>query len=642
MEGHERCKRHRDSVVAMDNFLRTTKNPSAAIIPQLNHQVKETIENNRLILKSIISTLDFLARQSLPLRGHRDDGDVLSDEAHNKGNFKALLRFKAQNDAPLLKHLESCKKNASYTSKRSQNDLIDFMADDVRQQIIADVKKSKYFSILADEVSDVSNKEQLCLCLRYVDAPSKEIVEDFIGIVELPNIQGKTIAQAILKHIENIGLDIENCRGQGYDGASNMSSSLAGVQGLIRQVSPKAPYVHCGSHRLNLVIVKSCEVPAIRNMMSTIGEISRFFSFSPKRQNLLEEILEASPVESKRRKLVDLSRTRWIQRHEGFEAFMELFESVHTCLLTIEEPGPERVFDRESKIKASGFRHQMESSEFVIALVVASKVLACIKPLSVKLQKRSQDILQAYAMVGDVKRQIQSYQDDSVATFADWFSTAQQMASSIESEIKQPRIHSKQRFRENPACEDAESYFRISIYVKFLDHLTTQLNDRFAESSIPHLAIHRLVGTEIDGVVYKDLEDVIEFYQEDIAVPTCNFDVELDQWKFHCKESGHPILTLKDGLKSCDVDRFPVIHTLLTIGCTIPVTTCETERGNSRLKLIKSSLRSTMLEDRLCSLMILSLHRNRAIKIDKVLEAFATAYPRRMKVSLRKWEELDI
>ena len=60
------------------------------------------------------------------------------------------------------------------------------------------------------------------------------------------------IAACVLKDLEQLGLDIVNVRGQGYDGASNMSSAHVGLQALIREKSPLAVYTHCTGHCLTL------------------------------------------------------------------------------------------------------------------------------------------------------------------------------------------------------------------------------------------------------------------------------------------------------------------------------------------------------------------------------------------------------
>ena len=63
--------------------------------------------------------------------------------------------------------------------------------------------------------------------------------------VHLERTTGKAIADAIVKSLHDMGFDIENLRGLGYDGASAMSSSIQGVNGRIREIAPLALYSHC-------------------------------------------------------------------------------------------------------------------------------------------------------------------------------------------------------------------------------------------------------------------------------------------------------------------------------------------------------------------------------------------------------------
>ena len=76
-------------------------------------------------------------------------------------------------------------------------------------------------------------------------------------------------------------------RGQGYDGAASMSSTRVGVQARIKQDAPKAFYIHCSGHCLNLVLSHSCALPAVRNMIAKVRDVSLFFRNSPKRNDLL-------------------------------------------------------------------------------------------------------------------------------------------------------------------------------------------------------------------------------------------------------------------------------------------------------------------------------------------------------------------
>lgn len=60
------------------------------------------------------------------------------------------------------------KKSVNYTSSEVQNELLHIMSTSVLKSVINDVKHSayNYFSIMIDETSDVSNKEQAVICLR--------------------------------------------------------------------------------------------------------------------------------------------------------------------------------------------------------------------------------------------------------------------------------------------------------------------------------------------------------------------------------------------------------------------------------------------------------------------------------------------
>ena len=134
-----------------------------------------------------------------------------------------------------------------------QNELISMCAAEARSLIVDQVKEAKYFTIIADEVSDVSNKEQVALAVRYTHCDGS-IQEKFVDFKPAERTTGVVLAKVIQSALESYGLDLNDCRGQAYDGASNMSSSGAGVQGIITRQFPKALYVHCSAHALNLVI----------------------------------------------------------------------------------------------------------------------------------------------------------------------------------------------------------------------------------------------------------------------------------------------------------------------------------------------------------------------------------------------------
>lgn len=155
----------------------------------LDTAMTRKVEQNRQKLIPIIETILFCGLQNIPLRGHRDDGSIYSvddDIKNQKGNFKALLEFRINAGDQILKeHLKSATKNTAYISKTTQNDLIDCCGNVISDKIIQKVHISKFYSILADETTDVSISEQFSFCVRYFDSNTCSVREDFLGFTKV-------------------------------------------------------------------------------------------------------------------------------------------------------------------------------------------------------------------------------------------------------------------------------------------------------------------------------------------------------------------------------------------------------------------------------------------------------------------------
>ena len=82
---------HKENTARLNGFLETRRNVEAAVSNQLDIQRREKIQKNRTYLRPIIKSVIFCGKQNLPLRGHRDDGQVL--ETDDDGVFRALLRL---------------------------------------------------------------------------------------------------------------------------------------------------------------------------------------------------------------------------------------------------------------------------------------------------------------------------------------------------------------------------------------------------------------------------------------------------------------------------------------------------------------------------------------------------------------------
>ena len=77
------------------------------------------------------------------------------------------------------------------------------MALNILRKIARNIQQAKFYSIMGDETADISNKEQLALCIRWVD-DDLQVHKDFMGIDKIPN----TTVDEIVKFIKVINLKL--------------------------------------------------------------------------------------------------------------------------------------------------------------------------------------------------------------------------------------------------------------------------------------------------------------------------------------------------------------------------------------------------------------------------------------------------
>lgn len=196
----------------------------------------------------------------------------MEDVNNLEGYLYKLLLLRAE-DCPELKTWVYKKE---YTSPDIVNEIITIMGNSVLRQILCQIKTSSWFSIIADEATDISRKEQMSLSIRWTDN-NYDVYEECIGLVQLPDTKACTIFSVINKDILiRCCLPLSQCRGQAFDVAGNMSGIKNGVQALVKQEESRILYVHCLAHNLNLCVqstTKQCHL--IKNVMDFMYELNK-------------------------------------------------------------------------------------------------------------------------------------------------------------------------------------------------------------------------------------------------------------------------------------------------------------------------------------------------------------------------------
>ena len=99
----------------------------------------------------------------------------------------------------------------------------------------------------------------------------------------MDDVSAESIAKGILSKIEELGLDIKNCGGQGYDGASTMSGHVSGVQ----KAPVKSVRTLC-QPLFKLGFKPQFSSAADSEYVHILSDIINFFNYSPKRRGVLD------------------------------------------------------------------------------------------------------------------------------------------------------------------------------------------------------------------------------------------------------------------------------------------------------------------------------------------------------------------
>ncbi|XP_062592729.1 52 kDa repressor of the inhibitor of the protein kinase-like [Saccostrea cucullata] len=624
----------------MRHYLQTYKNSSCRIDNILDTKLQIQVAKNRKILTSILKCVEFCGRQGIPLRSHRDDDTC--DDNTNLGNLKELLKLCCHLGEDELKdHLQSCAKNAKYSSKTTQNELLDSVKIYLQREIVNRVKHQKYndfFGIQADEVSDVSNKEQLGLVIRYLedDVP----VERFVEYVVCESVTGEALSEQIIKTISSLGLDMNKCRSQSYDGAGNMAGANKGCASRIKRLFPRAEYYYCMNHDLNLAVAKSCRIPEIQIMLDTCKQIGLFFKFSPKRQHAFQASVDNVNATSKEdgekiksKSIKTLCETRWIERHTTVQNIAHAYEALTDCLTNIVYG--KNGWDVKSITESNGLLSSLCSSKWIVAIHVYLKFSGYLKSLSGLLQGPTQDIISAFQKVNIVIQELEQIRRDSDHSFNEVWDESEIMAKKVSTTLAVPRMCNRQTSRNNVSADTPEQYFCRSVFIPYLDHLLSELKSRFSTANAITSKALSLIPSNLHLLDDQQVRSIVDHFENDLPCKE-QFFSEIQLWK---REWSNPELSmsLPDNLRSTiqqtNSKFYPNISTILRLLLLMPVSAASVERSHSHLKDVKTKKRCVMSEDRLNSLMLLYIHRDLQLDYDKIIDIFASKHPRRLQLA---------
>ena len=255
-------------------WLQTGALRESSIIQQLQKVDRRERIKNRAAIKSLIRCTHFLTRQHIP----------------HTTNFDKLVDLIVACGGEDLKYfLENAGRNAMYTSHIAVVEFIEALGTWVEESLLNRLKKAFYYSIMADECTDVTTIEELSVFCRWEEDGLP--VEHFLEIIHLKHADAESIHSALIECLKKKDLQVGRIVGMGFDGAATFSGKRSGVQARMKKLAPHALFVHCHCHMLLLACVQATNsTPGIKHVYTTLTALWKFFHYSPKRTESLKEV----------------------------------------------------------------------------------------------------------------------------------------------------------------------------------------------------------------------------------------------------------------------------------------------------------------------------------------------------------------
>ncbi|XP_011402633.1 PREDICTED: zinc finger MYM-type protein 1-like [Amphimedon queenslandica] len=558
---------------------------------------------NCRMLHVIIRSIKYLAWQGLALRGDSSD----------EGNFIQLLKLQSETDPALQAWLT--KEREKYTSGEIQNAILRIMANSILRKISKHVHDNAYYALMADEVTDSSNREQFVICFHWVDSDSFSVNEDLIGFYQVDNITASTLFSSLKDVLLRLIISISKSCAQCYDGTSNMVGVRSGIASLIQREEPRAILVHCYGHSLQLAVSDTVKkIKTMADALDTTNEISKLLKYSPKRDTLYEKMKqELAPDTPGFRRLCP---TQWTVRANSLQgvidSWLPLRELWDECLT--------QRLDSEVKSQIIGVKHQMSTFEYFFGTSLGILLLKHNDNLSKTLQHSFMLASEGQSVPAMTVSTLELMRSDE--QFDMFWSKVTKKANELE--LSEPVLPCKRKRPVRYEDGQVEAYYPDTpkslykaMYFRSLDVIISCIKTRF-----DHPGYHIL--RQLESLLLKAVNQ--ESFTEKLEAVSCFYNNEVDKGLlethlstlssfFHTSQAAARPATFNDqkefiaklsksqkSLISQDIFLYRMV--LLA-----SPTNAVSERSCSALRRTKTWLRTTMNQDRLNYSLLLHTHQ---------------------------------
>lgn len=343
-----------------------------------------------------------------------------------------------------------------------------------------------------------------------------------------------------------------------------------------------------------------------------------------------------------------LSDTRWESRIDALKPLRYHLGNVYDALMDIyDDTSLTGASGNTSRIEAKALAGAIKKFKFIVSLVTWYNILFEVNITSKLLQNKNTDLNVATTQLQVTKKFLVDCRSEKgfnqVLTDAAEIARDLEMPPNFEREDQVRHRRKKRQFEyeaQDEAPQDPKEKFKTAYYYAILDMAIQSIEERFQQLKTYNSLFGFLY--DIYSLKQKSSKDILNDCKNLERKLTNNGSKDIDAEDLHCEleavarrlpKSMPPQEVLNFLLQQKILENVPNVSVALRILLTLPVSVASGERSFSKLKLIKTYIRSTMLEQRLVGLATISIEHAQAsaLNLAELVKTFAKEKARKVR-----------
>ncbi|MEE6461243.1 hypothetical protein FKM82_001239 [Ascaphus truei] len=460
-------------------------------------------------------------------------------------------------------------------------EFISHIASVVRSDLIGNIKKSPFVSLLLDSSSDKSEEEQLIVCVRYLK--NTKLEEAFLSILPLEDATANEYLTALQNQLQTLNLTEimsgKSLVGIGTDGATIMVGEENGLVAKLTKLDGLEHVVgiHCNTH--NLLFSVLSYIKNVKYMEEVDGVLQRLYSFyyfSPKRMRQLKKVSQA--LECELVKLHNLRSVRWVA--SKVEALTALVQDWKCIVFHLEELGNGK---EDGAATARSLVKKLKCFRFRSTVPFLLDFLNIFKELSLIFQKK------------DLLSLVDLHVNKALSSLERMIEQQGLMDADLISKTTLTEV-----FQETPLTNlerKAFGYDRKDLIENGIKYLKEKFTSTWSDITLATSVFDTCTwpsGKMLEEFGENELKELALHFKKQMAIEEREdqFNKLMDEWyEFKVWGQGLNLELLLDKAISMN-KQFPLLSKLLSIVAVLPVSSVACERGFQLMNMIKNKFTS--------------------------------------------------